>query len=146
MIKLLIADDHPLVRRGLRELIAECGDMIVAAEACDGVEVMEAVRTGDFDVVLLDLNMPRKSGLETLVELKQLHPHLPVLIISGHCVEQYAPRLLRLGAAGFVSKQDAPEQLMRVIRDVCASTPPQASLSGAVLLEQSPVVQTRVTG
>src|SRR5579884_4563092 len=127
MIRLLIADDHPLVRRGLRDLLADTPDIAITAEASDGIEVLTLLDTHEIDVVLLDLNMPRKSGLETLVELKRLYPTLPVLIISGHCVEQYATRLGKLGAAGFVLKQDAPEQLIEAIRRAIEDMPNRPS-------------------
>ena len=94
--------------------------MMAVAEASDGIEVLDIVRRTALDLVLLDLNMPRKSGLETLVELKRDHPSLPVLIISGHCVQQYAPRLVKLGAAGFISKEDAPEHLVKTIHSAIA--------------------------
>ena len=119
-LRLLIADDHPLVRRSLKELVEGTGLMTAVAEASDGIEVLDIVRTTALDLVLLDLNMPRKGGLETLVELKRDHPSLPVLIISGHCVQQYAPRLVKLGAAGFISKEDAPEHLVKTIRSAIA--------------------------
>jgi DNA-binding NarL/FixJ family response regulator len=116
----LIADDHPAVRRSLKELVEDTGLIAVVAEASDGIEALDIVRRTALDLVLLDLNMPRKGGLETLIELKREHPSLPVLIISGHCVQHYAPRLVKLGAAGFISKEDAPDHLVKTIHSAMA--------------------------
>jgi DNA-binding NarL/FixJ family response regulator len=122
MIKLLIADDHLLVRRSLKELLEDNLELSVVAEASNGYEVLDAIRTTQVDIILLDLNMPHKSGVQTLIELKRDYPSIPVLIISGHCIEQYASRLIKMGAAGFVSKQEAPERLVDAIRHVVGAT------------------------
>lgn len=118
MIKVLIADDHAVVREGLKQIVAENLDMAIAGEAGNGHEVLELARTRDCDLVLLDLAMPGKDGLDTLKELKLLRPQLPVLVLSVYPEEQYAVRLLRAGAAGYLTKESAPEELVAAIRKV----------------------------
>jgi len=118
MIRILIADDHPIVRAGLRQIVLEAADMVVAAEASDGHEVLAKVREADFDVVLLDLTIPGLSGLDVLKQVKSEKPHLRVLILSVHPEDQYAVRVLRAGAWGYVTKASAPEQLIAAIRKV----------------------------
>jgi two-component system invasion response regulator UvrY len=118
MIKILIADDHAIVRAGLKQILAETADMVVAGEAANGREVLEQVRQGDWDLVLLDLAMPGKGGLETLKELKKEKPKLPVLVLSIFPEEQYAVRALKAGASGYLTKESAPEELIAAIGKV----------------------------
>jgi two-component system invasion response regulator UvrY len=118
MIKILIADDHAIVREGLKQILAETADMVVGGEATNGHEVLEHVRREDWDLVLLDLAMPGKDGLDTLKELKQEKPKLPVLVLSIYPEEQYAVRLLKAGASGYLTKESAPEELIAAIRKV----------------------------
>ncbi len=118
MIRVLIADDHAVVREGLKRIVAETPDMEVVGEAANGHEVLDFARRHDCDLVLLDLAMPGKDGLDTLKELKLLRPHLPVLVLSVYPEEQYAVRLLRAGAAGYLTKESAPEELVAAIRKV----------------------------
>lgn len=118
MIRILIADDHAIVRAGLKQFIASDGDMQVTGEASGGDETIELVRNGEFDVVLLDIRMPEGSGIDTLKQLKALRPRLPVLMLSGFAEEQYALNLLRAGAAGYISKEAAPTELVKAIRTV----------------------------
>ena len=118
MLKILVADDHAIVREGLKQILAETSDMVVAGEASNGLEVLELVRREDWDLVLLDLGMPRKDGLDTLKELKREKPDLPILILSIYPEEQYAVRLLKAGAAGYLTKESAPEELIAAIRKV----------------------------
>ena len=118
MLKILIADDHPVFRRGLKQIIAETTDIVVADEAADGLEVLNKVKVGDFDVVLLDISMPGKTGIEVLAQLKYERPKLPVLMLSMHPEEQYAVRALRAGASGYLTKESAPDELVAAIRKV----------------------------
>ena len=118
MIRILIADDHPIVRAGLKQVIADAPDMTVADEAADGHEVLAKVRHAEFDVVLLDLTIPGLSGLDVLKQVKSEKPNLRVLILSVHPEDQYAVRVLRAGAWGYVTKASAPEQLIGAIRKV----------------------------
>ena len=118
MIRVLIADDHAVVREGLKQIVSETPDMTVAGEAGNGHEVLEFVRKRECDLVLLDLAMPGKDGLDALRELKALKPHLPVLVLSVYPEEQYAVRLLRAGASGYLTKESAPEELVAAIRKV----------------------------
>jgi DNA-binding NarL/FixJ family response regulator len=118
LIKILIADDHTIVREGLKQILAETPDMLVAGEAATGQEVLEQVRKEDWDLVLLDIAMPGKDGLETLKLLKLEKPKLPVLMLSIYPEEQYAVRLLKAGAAGYLTKESAPEELIAAIRKV----------------------------
>lgn len=118
MINILIADDHTIVRKGLKQILAETQDMIVAGEASNGYEVMEKVRNNHYDVLLLDISMPGKSGLDILKELKMENPKLPVLVLSMYPEEQYAVRVLRAGASGYLTKESAPEELVVAMRKV----------------------------
>ncbi|SMB24353.1 Response regulator receiver, LuxR family [Sterolibacterium denitrificans] len=117
-IRVLIADDHAIVRQGLRQILSETDDLLVAGEASDGVDVMHLAREQPWDVVLLDVSMPNRNGIDTLKMLRKEFPRLPVLILSMHPEEQYAVRALKSGASGYVTKQSAPEQLVTAIRQV----------------------------
>lgn len=117
-IRVLIADDHAIVRQGLRQILSETDDLLVAGEASDGVDAMHLARDQDWDVVLLDVSMPNRNGIDTLKMLRKEFPRLPVLILSMHPEEQYAVRALKAGASGYVTKQSAPEQLVTAIRQV----------------------------
>jgi DNA-binding NarL/FixJ family response regulator len=118
MIRILIADDHEIVRAGLKQFIAGNDDLQVTGEAASGEEAVALVRSGEFDVVLLDIRMPDGSGVDTLKRLQSLRPRLPVLMLSGFAEEQYALNLLRAGAAGYISKEAAPTELVKAIRTV----------------------------
>ncbi len=118
MIRVLIADDHPIVRRGLLQIVADQPDMTVAADTGDGREVLRLVDEQPLDVLVLDMNMPGMSGLEVLSELRRLHPRLPVLILSVHPEGELAMRVIKAGAAGYLNKDIAPEELTEAIRRV----------------------------
>lgn len=118
MIRILLADDHAVVRAGLRQFIAGHHDLNVVGEAANGGEVIDCVRKVELDLVVLDISMPGPSGIDTLKSLKQVRPALPVLILSGFPEEQYAINLLRAGAAGYINKEAAPAQLVTAIRTV----------------------------
>lgn len=118
MIKILIADDHPIVRIGMKHIIEKDPNMIVADEASNGAEVLNKVSKDEFDVVLLDISMPGRGGLEVLEQLKAEMPNLPVLILSMHPEKQYAIRALKLGAMGYLTKASAPFELITAIQTV----------------------------
>jgi DNA-binding NarL/FixJ family response regulator len=118
MIKVLIADDHPIVRQGLRQILSETGDMVVAGEAANGQETLDQVRMGGWDVLVLDITMPDRSGFDILKELKHEQPDLPVLVLSIHAEEQLAVRVLKAGASGYLTKENAPDELVKAIRKV----------------------------
>jgi len=118
MIKILVADDHTIVREGLKQIVADVGDMMVADEAGNGQEALQKIREGDYDVILLDISMPGRSGLEVLKDIRAERPKLPVLILSMHSEEQYAVRALRAGASGYLTKASAPDELIGAIRKV----------------------------
>lgn len=118
MIRILIADDHTIVRKGLNEILAETSDMVVAGEACNAQEALNMVRKDEFDILVLDITMPGRSGLEVLKELKNEKPGLPVLILSMHPEKQYAVRSLRSGASGYLTKESAPDELIVAIRRI----------------------------
>jgi DNA-binding NarL/FixJ family response regulator len=118
MIKILIADDHTLFREGLKHIMAEYTDLIVADEASNGQEVLEKIWNNDYDMVLLDITMPGMTGLEALKQLKNDKPKLPVLILSMHPEEQYAVRVIRAGASGYLRKESAPDELITAIRQI----------------------------
>jgi DNA-binding NarL/FixJ family response regulator len=117
-IHVLIADDHAIVRQGLKQILSETEDLVIAGEADDGVEALLLARQRDWNVFLLDVSMPNRNGIDTLKQLKKEFPRLPVLILSMHPEEQYAVRALKAGASGYLTKQSAPEQLVTAIRQV----------------------------
>ncbi|QSI75277.1 MULTISPECIES: response regulator transcription factor [Niveibacterium] len=119
-IRVLIADDHAIVRQGLRAILSDTADMVVAGEAENGVRALQLLRDGAWDVVLMDVNMPDRNGIDTLKLVKKEFPKLPVLMLSMHPEEQYAVRALKAGASGYLSKQSAPEQLVLAIRQVAS--------------------------
>jgi len=118
MIKILIADDHTIVRKGLVQILADSPDPIMVDEASDGNEALAKAIASDYDLVLLDISMPGKGGLEVLKELKVHKPRLQVLILSMHPEEQYAVRALRSGASGYLTKGSAADELLSAIRKV----------------------------
>lgn len=117
-LKILIADDHPIVRQGLRQILAAEPDVGAIGEAETGQKVLELVRKQHWDVVVLDITMPGRSGLDVLKELKNERAKLPVLVLSAHPEDQYAVRVLKAGAAGYMTKEKAPEELIKAIRKV----------------------------
>lgn len=118
-IEILIADDHPIVRAGFKQVISETQDMVVADEAGNGQEVLNFVRKRDYDIVLLDISMPGRNGLEIIKDLKLEKPKIPVMILSIYPEEQYAIRALRAGASGYMTKASAPHELIAAIRKIC---------------------------
>jgi two-component system, NarL family, invasion response regulator UvrY len=118
MIKVFIADDHAVVRSGLKRILAETTDMVVSGEARNGIEILHQVQRNPCDVLLLDLSMPGKDGMEVLRELKQERPKLPVLVLSVYPEDQYAIQTLKAGASGYLNKECATDQLVTAIRKV----------------------------
>jgi len=118
MIKIFVADDHAIVRRGLKQIISETHDMLVAAEAERGDDLLSKVFQEHYDLVLLDISMPGINGLEVLKQLKRRRPRLPVLMLSIYPEEQYAMRALKAGASGYLTKESAPEELIAAIRKI----------------------------
>jgi two-component system invasion response regulator UvrY len=118
LIKVLIADDHAVVRRGLRQILAETTDIVVGGEAAAAHDVLRLVRAERWDAVILDVSLPGVSGMEILADLRRERPGLPVLILTVHSEEQYAVRAIRSGAAGFLTKETAPERLVEAVRKI----------------------------
>ncbi len=118
MIKALIADDHAVVRQGLIQILNETPDIRVTGEACNGQEALNMVRTGTYDVVVLDISMPDRNGLDILKQIKSEKPELPVLILSMHPEEQYAIRVLKSGASGYLNKESASDELIKALRKI----------------------------
>ena len=118
MIKLLIVDDHPVVRQGIRQILAEAPDIIVADEAVNGADGIAKCDRTHPDAVLLDLSMPGSDGLEVLKQLRRDHPALPILVLSMHPEDQFALRAIRAGASGYLTKDSAPNELVNAIRRV----------------------------
>jgi two-component system invasion response regulator UvrY len=120
MIKIPIADDHPVVRQGLNQILADETDMEVSGEAANANELLEKVRREPWDIVLLDITMPGRGGLEVLKDLRREHAKLPVLVLSIHPEDQFGVRVLKAGASGYLTKDSATEELVKAIRKVCA--------------------------
>ena len=120
MINVVLCDDHALVRRGIRDTLIEAADIQVTAEAGSYTELREALRTAACDVLLLDLNMPGRSGLEVLASVRETHPAIHVLIVSMYSEDQYAVRCLRAGAQGYANKASDPGELVGAVRTLMA--------------------------
>ncbi len=120
MMRVLIVDDHAVVRRGLRGLLSDEFDGAAFGEAADSREALDQLRKKEWDVALLDMALPGKSGLDLLKELKAEWPKLPVLVLSGYPEDQFAVRVLKAGAAGYLTKESAPEELAKAIRKILA--------------------------
>lgn len=120
MTRILIADDHAILRRGLREILAREMETALCGEAKDADEVLAKTQAEEWDLVILDITMPGRSGLEVLRDLRAERPRLPVLVLSMHPEDQYARRLLRAGASGYMNKESAPEELIKAVRKVLA--------------------------
>lgn len=118
MIRILIADDHTLMRDGLKQILATAGDMVVGGEACDGFQTLDKVRKGAWDLVLLDMSMPGRSGVDLIKQIKSERPLLPILVLSMHKENEYAVRSIRAGASGYLCKDSASQQLLTAIRGV----------------------------
>jgi DNA-binding NarL/FixJ family response regulator len=116
----LIADDHAIVRRGLKEILVHDLDGVVCGEAENAQQVLEQVEHRDWDLVILDITMPGRSGLDALQDLRKLRPKLPVLVLSMHPEDQYGRRLLKAGASGYMNKESAPEELIKAVRRIVA--------------------------
>jgi two-component system invasion response regulator UvrY len=119
-MRILIADDHAVVRQGLKQILADAFKRASFGEAANSPETLERVRKEHWDIVILDLTMPGHSGLEVLKEIKRAHPKLPVLMLSMHPEDQFAVRLLKAGAAGYMTKESAPEALVGAVRKAIA--------------------------
>ncbi len=120
MIRIVIADDHAIVREGLKRIVTSAEDMEVVGEAADGTEVMQQVRGPDFDVLVLDLSMPGRSGMELIKLVRGEKPRLRILVLSMHEELQYAVRAIKSGASGYLTKESAPVQLLQVLRKIAA--------------------------
>ena len=138
MIRVLLADDHGLVREGLRGILAKGADIEVAAEAANGDEVLALVRKHEFDLALLDLSMPGLSGLALIKRLKVERPKLRILVLSMHGEAQYAARALKAGASGYLTKDSAAAQLLGAIRKIAAGGVQISETAAAQLIGASP--------
>lgn len=118
MIKVLIVDDHDIVREGVKQIVSDTTDIQIGGEARTGGEAIAEVRRAKWDVIVLDLNLPDRAGLEVLAQLRSLAPHIPVLVFTMHQQPSYATRALKAGAAGYVSKDSARAHLVAAIRKV----------------------------
>jgi len=131
-IRVLLADDHTIIRDGLKQIFADTEDIVVAGEAANGVQVMQQVRENDFDVLLLDISMPGRSGLDLIRVVKSEKPGLRILVLSMHQEEQFAVRALHAGASGYLTKESDSDILVSAIRRVAAGgvyvTPKAAEL------------------
>jgi two-component system invasion response regulator UvrY len=118
MIKIIIADDHAIVREGLKQIISDVSDMVVTGEAASGHEVIDKIHKNNYDVVVLDISMPGANVLDVIKEIKRQRPDLPILVLSIHPEEQYAMRVLKAGVSGYLTKKSAPDELITAIRKV----------------------------
>ena len=118
MLRILITDDHAVVRRGLKQVLEEEFDQVVFGEAQNTLEMLHHLQKEDWDVLILDITLPGRSGLEVLGELKLTHPNLPVLVLSMHPEDQYGIRVLKSGASGYMTKESAPDEIVMAIRKV----------------------------
>jgi two-component system invasion response regulator UvrY len=120
MIRVLVADDHPLIRSGLKQILSREPDVAILGEAEDSEQVLERIEEQAWDVVLLDITMPGRGGLDALREIRRRQPTLPVLVLSMHAEEQFAVRAIKAGASGYLSKTDPPAEIVQAIRKVAS--------------------------
>jgi DNA-binding NarL/FixJ family response regulator len=120
MIRIVVADDHTIVREGLKQLLGSADDLQVVAEAADGHQALERVRSEEFEVLLLDMSMPGRSGIELIKQVHAERPRLRILVLSMHEEQQYAVRAIRAGASGYLTKESASSQLVAAIRKVAS--------------------------
>jgi two-component system invasion response regulator UvrY len=120
VIRILIVDDHAIVRQGLRRILEEAKGMKICGEAANGVEALKKLRTEKYDVILLDISMPEKNGIDTMKQILERDGDARVLILSMYPEDQYAVRLMKAGASGYLTKETAPEQLVDAIRNIVA--------------------------
>ena len=120
MIRIVIADDHAIVREGIKRIVASANDLDIVGEAKDGTEVMQRVRDLSFDVLVLDLSMPGRNGMELIKLIRTDYPKLHILVLSMHQELQYAVRAIKSGASGYLTKESAPEQLVQAIRKIAS--------------------------
>ncbi len=120
ILRVLIADDHAIVREGLKQIISGSGNIVVAAEAENGQQAIQKVRSGDFDVLLLDISLPDRNGIDVLKQIKKEFPALAVLMLTMHREDQYAIRAIKAGASGYLTKQSAPAELVTALNEVAA--------------------------
>ena len=118
MIRVLLVDDHTILREGLKQILSECSDMVVGGEADNGLDAVKKIREADWGVVVLDMSMPGRSGIELIRQIRGEKPKLPILILSMHKEDQYAVRTLKAGASGYLTKESASSQLVSAIRKV----------------------------
>jgi len=124
--RVFIADDHALFREGVKSLLAEEPDLVVAGEAGSARETLQRIRSEPFDILLLDISLPDGSGIDLLHQIRPHRPELPILILSMHSEEQYAVSLLRAGANGYITKDAVPQQVVQAIRTLLGVTPKTA--------------------
>lgn len=135
MIRILVADDHAIVREGLKQILAKQTDMVVTGEAANGNDVLQMVRRENWDVLVTDMSMPGRNGVELIKLVKEARPKLPVLVLSMYDESQYAVRAMRAGAAGYINKESASEQLVSAIRSVAAGGVHVSATVAAALLQ-----------
>jgi two-component system invasion response regulator UvrY len=135
MIRVLIADDHSIVRDGLKRILAATSDLQVTGEAAGGDETLALVKANDYDVVMLDMSMPGLSGIDLIKRLKVEKPRLKILVLSMHGESQYAARVLKAGAAGYLSKDSAAEALLGALRKIAAGGVHIGEAAAASLLQ-----------
>ncbi|MBI5890044.1 MAG: response regulator transcription factor [Nitrosomonadales bacterium] len=136
MIRVLIVDDHAIVRQGLRRILEEAKGMKVGGEAASGIEALKMLRAEKFDVILLDISMPEKNGIDTLKLIMDRNRDAKVLMLSMYPEDQYAVRLMKAGASGYLTKETAPEQLVEAIREVIAGKKHISSTLAELLLQE----------
>jgi len=117
-VRLLVADDHAVVRQGIRQILADAPEFDIVREATDGVQVMEKLRGAQVDIVVLDLSMPTMSGLEVIKQIRKEFPSIAILVLSFHSEEQYAVRVMKVGASGYLTKGTEPEELVAALKSV----------------------------
>ena len=137
MIRVLIADDHKIVRDGLKGILAATADLQVAAEAASGDEALALVKANDYDVVMLDMSMPGLSGIDLIKRLRIERPKLRILVLSMHGEQQYAARALKAGASGYLNKDSAADMLVGTIRKIAAGGVHITEAAAATLLQSS---------